>query len=359
MMTMMNSKNVQLLAMTALFAMLGGVAFYFFKTKDTKNSRSESWDMEFAIPDARESVQKIRLTDRTGRQATLDRQKDKTWTINGRYKARQTSADLLVETIRRVTVKYIPPNAAVAGMNTNLASHGIRVDIFGRGDELLKTWYVGGVTPDDRGTYMIMEGSAQPYVTHIPSEESQLRPRFLLSEDDWRDRTVFAEKPEEIAGISVEYPQYQGLSYNLDKAGEGNYTVSPFSKNQIVAQKPQVRGKAESYLLMFEKLVAEGFENNNRLRDSVIALVPFASVTVKKTDGTTENVRFYPVYPHDNDGNLLVPESTVPFNGKVERYFAYKEPSKDFYLMQHIVIGKIFANYPWFFEPIGAGGMKN
>lgn len=355
-MMMMRNKNLLLLA---LFAALGGLAFYFLKTKDTKNSRTDNWDMQFSVPKAEEVVQKIRMTDRSGAQATLERQKDNTWMINGRYQARQGSADLLVQTIRRVAVKYIPPNASVEGMMTNLTVYGIRVDIYGRGDDLLKTWYVGGVTPDDRGTYMIMEGSKQPYVAHIPGEESQLRPRFLIKEDEWRDRSVFAEKPEEISQISVEYPQYQGFSYLLNKVDAGNYEVKPFYPNQIVSQKPATRGKAESYLLMFEKIVAEGFENNNRLRDSVIRLVPFASITVKKTDGSTENVRFYPVYPRDNDGNVLSPESTVPFNGKVERYFAYKEPEKDFFLTQHVVVGKLFANYPWFFEPVGAGGMKN
>ncbi len=354
---MMNrNKN---LVLGLLFAILGGTALYFLKTKDLNTSRADAWDMQFAVPDARESVWKIRLTDRSGQQALLEKQKDGSWRINGRHKARQTSANLLVETIRRVTVKYIPPNAAVPGMMNNLTTYGIRVDIFGQGAaEPMKTFYVGGVTPDDRGTYMIMEGSKQPYVTHIPSEESQLRPRFIIKEDDWRDRTVLEEKPEDVASISVEYPQFQGFSFNLNKVEAGRYEVKPFYPNQPAIQRPPTRGKPESYLLQYEKLVAEGFENDNRLRDSVLRLVPFAAISVKKSDGSEEKVRFYPVYARDNDGNVVVPDNTVPFAGRIERYFAFKEPDGDFYTVQHVVFGKIFANYPWFFEPVGAGGIR-
>jgi Domain of unknown function (DUF4340) len=348
-------KNTILLLI--LFVALGGAAFYFLKNKDLKNSRSDAWDMQFSIPEARTLVTKIRMTDRTGKQAILEKTKG-SWMINGRYKARQSSADLLVETIRRVTVKYIPSNAAVPRMMESLASLGIRVDMF-NGDEIIKTWYVGGVTPDDRGTYFLMEGSKQPYVAHIPSEESELRPRFILIEEEWRDRTVFEEKPEEIAAISIEYPQYQAFSFNLTKVEKGEYQVTPFYPNQPVIKKTLARGKAESYLLMYEKLVAEGFENTNYRRDSVLSLVPFASVTVKKTDGTSKNVRFYPMYARDIDGNFILPSSPSPFMGGIERYFAYKEPEKDFFLTQHVVMGKLFANYPWFFESQTAGGVKN
>jgi hypothetical protein len=57
---------------------------------------------------------------------------------------------------------------------------------------------VGGITADEKGTIMLMEGSEKPYVVHIPSFVGQVRVRYLLGDDNWRDRAIFSEKPEKI-----------------------------------------------------------------------------------------------------------------------------------------------------------------
>ena len=63
-------------------------------------------------------------------------------------------------------------------MVKSLASEGIKVELYDRKGEKIKAYYVGGATPDERGTYMIMENAEEPYVAHIPSWEGNLRFRF-------------------------------------------------------------------------------------------------------------------------------------------------------------------------------------
>lgn len=87
--------------------------------------------------------------------------------------------------------------------------------------------------------------------------------------------------------------------------------------------------------------MAEAFETQNPLRDSVKALVPFAIVTMKKTDGVEKKVRFWPVQVEMNS------------EGKnfVARYFTDVD-NEDFMLTQDRVFGGIFRGYGFFYEGI-------
>lgn len=323
-----------------LFLVLGGAAWYVITQKNKQTGSHNSWDMEFAVANTNE-IGKIFIADREGRTATLERT-PKGWRYNSKYPARPSAVDNLLETISTVNVLNIPPNGAIQNMVKEIAAVGIKVEIYDRDNKPVKVYYVGGVTTDERGTIMIMDGSEQPYVVHIPGFIGQLRLRYLLGDDEWRDRAVFKEKPEEIQAVSVEYPQRKNESFKLEKTGEATYDVQPFHATTTRAKTPRRKGVAEAYLIQFESLVAEAFETQNPLRDSVTALVPFAVVTMKKTDGMEKKVRFWPVeveYRRD-DG--------APF---VSRYFTDVN-NEDFMLTQDRVMGGIFRGYGFFFDGV-------
>lgn len=324
--------------LVALFILLGAGAFYVLKQKKTQTGSRTSWDMEFAMADP-DDIQKIFLADRAMNTATLERQKDGAWLYNGRYPARPTAIQTLLQTLTTVKVYYIPAEAAKNNIIKTLGAEGIKVEVYDRSGERRKVYYVGGVTNDESGTFMMMEGSNQPYVTHIPGFIGQLRARFFMGEDDWRDRTIFAERPENIQSIAVQYPQQKNESFKLEKTGEAQYEVRPYFTTTPASNKPQRKGLAEAYLLQYEKLGAEAYETRNRLRDSVTNLVPFAIVELKKTDGTEKTVRFWPV---------AVQRTTDTHEIYVERYFT--ETNGDFLLTQEAVFGPIFRGYSFFFE---------
>lgn len=268
---------------------------------------------------------------------------------NGKYRARQTAVQTLLETIRQVRVYFIPPKASEDIMIKSLASEGIKVMIYGKNQKVLKSYYVGGVTADERGTYMIMEGAEQPYVTHLPGMIGQLNVRFMLGDDLWRDRSVFSEKPEEIESVSVEYPQMKSESFRLEKEKEATYVVKPFYSTTPVIKKPQRKGVPEAYLLQFESMVAEAYETGNPDRDSITTLVPFAIVTLKKSDGEEKKVRFWPMeVEHRTD------------NGQAYVFRYYADCSWDaFLLTQERVVGPIFRGYGFFFEGTPEPTLRN
>ncbi len=283
---------------------------------------------------------------------------DSGWSLNGRFLANLNVMQTFLETVQKINVRYVPPHAAVPGMLQNLAAEGIRVDLFLSGGAR-KTYYIGGVTPDDRGTYAAMDGSDQPYVVHLPFFEGHLRSRYTTELDAWRDRTLFHFAPEDIESIAVEYPQYQMESFRLEKKAVGQYEVGPFYPTQPRFSKDLTKGKAEAYLLGFEKLIGEAVVNSEPKKDSILSRsVPFAKITVKTAKMGEQKATFYPLWPIDRDGNAVPPANTNPFFGQVERYHVLMEPSGDFCLAQHVVFGKTFARHGWFFQP-HESGIKN
>ncbi len=332
----------------ALFLLLGSGVFYTIRYKNKQAGGSRvSWDMDFAVPDTA-SITRIFLADRSGQRTTLTR-KDGYWLYNDKYKARQSAVQTLLETMHNVNVRYLPTKAAEPAMVKSLAAEGVKVEIYGKDNTLIKSYYVGGVTSDETGTYMIMEGAEQPYVVHIPAFIGQLRVRYMLGDDNWRDRTVFSEKAEDIQFVSVEYPQQKSASFKIEKTGDAAYEVKPFYSTTPASKSPQRKGVAEAYLLQFERLVAEAYETNNPARDSVVSLVPFAVVTLTKTDSTTKRVRFWPVSVEENvhDGSAFI-----------IRYFTDLNDGEAFLLTQHHVFGKLFRDYPMFFSK-GETRMRN
>lgn len=326
------------LLLAALFLVLGASAWYAFNLKKNKKGSHISWDMDFAVRNT-EDIGKIFIADRSGASATLERNGDK-WIYNEQYPARQTAVDVLLQTISKLNVLYIPPSQAVDPMVKVIAADGIKVEIYDRNGKAMKTYYIGDVTNNEQGTIMIMEGAENPYVMHIPSFIGSLRVRYMIGDDQWRSRNLFEENPEDIQEIKVQYPQEKSESFILEKTGSANYSVRPYYSTTPPSKTPLRKGIAEAYLLQFERLGAEAFETNNPIRDSVVQLVPFAIFNMKKTDGSEKQVRFWPT---ETSYDL--------YTGKpyIVRYFAEQDEAS-FLLTQHRVFAPIFRGYSFFFE---------
>ncbi len=328
------------LLMVVLFLVLGGTAWYALSYRNNQHASHVSWDMDFAVKNT-DDIGKIFIADRKGETATLE-QKGKSWIYNGKYPARPSAIEILLEAISQVNVLNIPPNGALPNMVKELAANGIKVEIYDRAGKKMKTYYIGGVTNDERGTVLMMDGSEQPYVVHIPGFIGAIRMRYLLGDDEWRDRAIFREQPETIQSVSIEYPQRKNESFLLEKTAQATYDVKPFFSTTALMKTPRRKGVAEAYLVQFESLIAEAFETQNPLRDSVKALVPFVILTVKKTDGVEKKVRFWPVEieTRRDDGASYV-----------SRYFTDLN-NEDFLLTQDRVFGPLFRGYGFFFEGI-------
>jgi Domain of unknown function (DUF4340) len=325
------------LILALLFVLLGGGAWYVISQKNAPKSTTVKPEMDFSVPNTDE-IGKIFIANRKLKTATLERKGDE-WIYNGTWKARPDAINTLLQTIRYVTVRQTTPLAAEDHMVKTVATDGIKVEIYDRKGQKMKCYYIGGVTNDERGTYAILEGHESPFAVHLPGFVGQIRVRYMVGDDNWRDRTVFAEKAEQIQSVSVEYPSRRSDSFRLEKTKDGTYEVAPLFSTTAKKSSRMRKGFAEAYLVQFEKLSAEAFENNNPERDSVSNLVPFAIVTLKNETNTEQKVRFWP---------LEIKRTPDTDQAYIERYFA--EKAEDFYLVHYLAYGGMFKTYSFFFE---------
>lgn len=337
-------KNTLILLM--LFLILGGGTAWYLLTQKGETTSLANQDYHFEVEDT-DQIHKIFLADRKGNQTTLER-KNGYWLYNGKYRARPNAIENLLDAVKRVRMKNRLTNAAVPVVVKSLATHGIKVELYDKSGDAIKKYYVGGTTNTNEGTYMIMEDSDMPYVTHIPSWVGSLRPRYFLTGDQWRDKTIFGIEPDAIASVSVEYPLQRNKSFKLEVKG-GEIEVKPFYDLSQPIAKPLNPSMAQAYLVGFRSLVAEAFQNGHEDREETTAKIPFSIVTILDKNGNERSAQFHPIYLYTDDGKLLMDSDVMGAETSVERYHVLTN-NDDFMLVQHGVFRGIFWSYDAFFK---------
>jgi hypothetical protein len=323
-----------------IFLLLGGLTtWYLMDGKNETSSSNFGWDRDFKVEDPGE-IQKIFIAKRDGTTTTLERRRDH-WMVNGTYKASPNVMENLLETVTQLELKYVPPAAAIGNIVREMGARGIKVEIFNKAGKKIKAYYVGGVTADARGTHMIQEGSEQPMVMALPSMDGQIRTRYGLTGDSWRDRTVFGYRPGDIDAVSIEYPMQRNKSFKLKRVGR-DFEVAPFYDNTPVIDRPVDKASVEAFLTGFKSLVAENFVNESTKKDSLSQLIPFSVISVTDTKGEQRIASLTQMYRID----AATGERKTDF---IERYHAFLN-SGDLMLVQHRVFQKIFWPYESFFQ---------
>ena len=336
---MSKKNNSTTLLLLVAFVVVGAGAWYFTKTEKTKTQTDLIKEgMRFATKTS--DIHKIFIAQRDGEKTTFVRGEGKDWLVNG-SKANPNVMKNLLETLGRVRVDYIPTKASVPNIVKEMAAIGIKVELYDKDDNKFKTFYVGGSTNNELGTYMIMEDSNQPYVTHIPNMQGSLRWRFTPKGDAWRAKTIFEDNPDDIVSVSIEYPSQKSHSFNLEKEGT-DYKVSPFYENQLNKGSNTNPVAVKSFLTGFNRILAEGMVNTSTKKDSVLNTQPFSIIQIATTKGDKRTVRFY---PQDVDAKDNVTGDPL----MVHRYYVDVN-QQDFMVAQQRVIGKLFWGYDQFFK---------
>jgi hypothetical protein len=300
------------------------------KDPDTNINRAES---NFRIENPL-TIGRIILTNKNGSRSDLKRVGDH-WTINDNYKARQSSVDILLKGIQGQNLDHIPNKAAQDDILKTMASSGIHVEIFDLSGQPLLSFYVGGVTQDEYGTFFLKEGSSQPYCLNLPGFDGSLRPRYALQPMDWRDVRFWMEDNDKIDSIIVDYPQQHSHSFKLYKKGLG-YAVDPLYTTTSTLQ-GQTSNIAKSYLINLSALACEDYVNTIPEKDSILHLQPFMEMKIISPDKRSR-LRFYPVGTPGES----------PYSPAYSHYYIDYE-GRDFMLAQYEVIKPAFRSYDYFF----------
>lgn len=318
-----------------VFLVIGGVAAYFMlqQKKTTLNVDAQ----DFAIKDTG-TVFKVRLTDKSGNVSVLEKKAPGTWMLNDKYKAQKSQIKTLLETMKLVQVKNPVPLAARDNVIKIMATSATKMEAYDKDGELIKSYYVGGTTPDELGTFMLMENANEPFVTHIPGFFGYLSTRYLAAEREWRSSEIFALNPSTITEVAVRYHQRPDASFKLTVKGN-NFYITPFQGGAAEQQVSDMNAKR--LLAGYKDIKFEQFPDiTPQKRDSILASRPLITVNVYAQGSTPPTLMLYSKLA-DSRTKGVSPEGI-----DLDKYYGViGEGNREVVLVQSAMVAKILPAY--------------
>lgn len=324
----------------ALFILLtlAIIAAYFYFTNSESTIQKELRD--FAVEDTA-AVDKIFMADKSGNQVLLERKSVTEWLINGKSKARPDAINLLLYTMKAMEVRSPVGKAARDFIIKNMASQAVKVEVYQHG-ELFKTFYVGGATQDQLGTYMYLQHSTVPFIMHIPGFDGYLTPRFITAEAEWKIKSIFGYKQGEIETLTIQNIRQPAQSFELKKANDNQYSLFSLPGHQ--SQTYRDTGVIQSYLASYQFINYEKAADKNVLPgiDSALQAGPIMTIDALTVDGKSTRVELFlkaaeanKAAHHRQDGKLL------PFDP--DRMIARVNGDTSLVLVQYFVFDKLMV----------------
>ncbi|MES2559068.1 MAG: DUF4340 domain-containing protein [Bacteroidota bacterium] len=324
------SKNLKILL---ILVVVCAAVYFVFVRKPWTTLQSELKD--FAIKDTA-SVTKFFLADKRGHSVTVAKNEQGTWMVDNTYKADIVKVNLLLATMHDVTVRNPISEKQFNSVIATLATEGIKAEFYS-GDKNIKTVYVGPGSADQSGTFMLIEGSSAPFVTHIDGFVGYLTPRFYTLQIKWKSKEVFNVPDNEIAKVTVNYPHQPGQSFEITNGA--SIEVKDAVNNKTVATDPQF---ARYYLASFGNLFFEGYDEelSGRSADSIHNTKPYCIIELTKKNN--EKIRLQLHYKavgdhtkilYDADGKLL------PYD--TEKFYGFINEEKEVVYVQEYNFGKV------------------
>lgn len=216
------------------------------------------------------------------------------WLLNGSYDVDPGVFVNIEKVLTGMQMLYIPSRNATAPLLESLKSNGIQVDIYKdeEDQEPVKMFFVGTDTQKGDGTYMILGGSSQPYVMHLPGLAGGLRSRFEQPAINFRDKFIIKNVPGSITSLTMEYPGDYRSSFKILN-NNGEWVVQPLlSDNSNTSSFPN-QNMISSYVSRFEKLGAEMFITDEPTITEVRKKLPAAILTIQNNKDIKKVYRFY------------------------------------------------------------------
>ena len=201
-------------------------------------------------------ISKIFLADRSGKTITLVRSANN-WIVNDRFTVRKDAISTLLSTSAKIRVKKPVSKSAYDNVIKFMATTGVSVEFYDD-QKMVKAYTIGSNTPDHLGTYMLLKGSAKPFVAHIPAFNGFLSPRYgiqnnILDVINWRSNNVFNFKSKAIN--SIVYTDY------LNEKNSYHLLTQPFKLINSTLQTVPINNKVAMKLInSFEGLNCESFK---------------------------------------------------------------------------------------------------
>ena len=206
----------RLLSIFILLVLIATAIYLYYKDPYSTISSPQS---DFSIVDTA-SIGKIFIATTQGTQALIERDGDR-WRLNDKYQARQDAVNTILKTFRLIEIKHPVALNDREGILRLMAGRHTYVQVFNRNGEFIQAYYMGTMTADQRGTYMVLErpgiGRTEiPYVMTMKSFYGYLNSRFFTDELDWRDRIILRYPDLDINRVEVHNHLHPDRSFAIE-----------------------------------------------------------------------------------------------------------------------------------------------
>ncbi len=350
----MKKRKIYYIILIAL--LLGLISIYLICNNSNSTIRKELSD--FSVRDTA-SITKIFLSDMNQNSVKVVRQNTGEWVVNDKYVARQDNIINLFKTLIWIEVREPVPQQHTETVNARLAAIATKVEIYQKVyfinlfnkiklfpyEKLTKVFYVGDATPDQTGTYMLMDKSSKPFITYMSGFRGFLSTRFSCRENDWRQPKIFNSKLSEIKSVTIDFIETPENSFKI--INNNDRTFSLFSKN-VREEKIDIFDTLNvmAYMASFENVNYEAVLNHISKKDSIINSTPFHIITLELLNGEKQIVKTFHKWVIETDDFELLKNN--PYDR--DRLYALINDGNDFVLIQFYVFDRILRPLNFFLK---------
>ena len=345
-------KNLRVAFIITLLLAIVAIVLVMNNRKGTMRQRNN----EFAVNDT-SNITKIFLADKMNHTVKLERVAGGDWKVNEKYAASGDAVNIMLRTLIALDVKAPVAKAARNNMIRLMAAKSVKVEVYQwvyridlfnwiklfPHEKRTKTYYVGDATQDNLGTFMLMDGSEDPFVVFIPGFRGFVATRYTPIETDWRDHSIFNCKLPDIKQVSVQYSDVPQNSFSITNSDNRNFILTLLTANTTLQDFDTI--KVIQYLGSFHKVNFEAFiDLDKKQYDSIVESIPTVIISLDDKAGKRFVLKAWRRKADPGETDL----EGNPVNWDRDRMYAQIEGTKDLISIQYFVFDRILKPITWF-----------
>ncbi len=323
------------------------------------SQKSSTIEQNFHIKDTNK-ITKIVIEDREKNISKVVKQ-DSIWMVNDKFQASPLMVSTMLETLREMRIREPVAKAAHENIIKQLSARNTRIDVYTESyfinlgfiklfkrEKLEKSIYIGNETMDNTGTFMLIKGTKDPCVIHIPNFRGYLSSRFTAVENDWKMHTIFKYKPQDIASIKVEIPDYPQEGFEL-YAEENTFHIKRLADGELLKDFDTL--KVTAFISSFFELNFENIATNipQIHKDTIFSKNPSFVFTVKDKAGKEKKLK---TFIKMNEGTWVSENDKTNFYEifDINRMYGLMDGSSDTLILQYFTFDNIIKPVSYFYD---------
>ncbi len=315
----------------------------------------------FAVADT-SSITKFFLADKKNNMVKVERTETGNWLLNDKYEVNPTMVQVMLHTFMSIDIKEPVAKATrntiirvMAGksVKTEIYQKVYRINLFGKiklfpHEKLTRVYYVGDATMDNSGTFMLMEGSEDPYVVDIPGFRGFVTSRYSALEGDWRSHSIYKFRVPDISSVTIKFNEKPELSYSITNTNNRDFVLTSLVDNRAIERFDT--GNVVQYLGMFKNLNYESIldEMTKAKRDSIVATVPTYEVILVDKPGKSHTLKTWKRKADPGQLDLDGNQAEYDF----ERMYGLIDDSEQLVSIQYFVFSEVFMPIQFFTQNV-------